>query len=104
MELKVIFLFILVLFFVVLGIQNPNPITLDFFGWPSPGLPIVFIIIIAMIIGMMIVGLISVMRQFKMSRELKRLEDIIEKQNEELKSFRNIDIMETEEFIKEGGE
>lgn len=104
MELKVIFLFILVLFFVVLGIQNPKPITMDFFGWHSPEVPLVFIIIISMIIGMVIVSLIGVMRQFKMSREIKRLEDLIEKQNEELKSFRNIDIMETEEFTKEGEE
>ncbi|MEW6087789.1 MAG: LapA family protein [bacterium] len=104
MELKVIFLFFLVLVFVVLGIQNPNPITMHFFGWHSPEVPLVFIIIISMIIGMVIVSLIGVMRQFKISREIKRLEDLIEKQNEELKSFRNIDIMETEELTKEGEE
>ncbi|MDD5772398.1 MAG: LapA family protein [bacterium] len=104
MELKVIFLFILVLIFVVLGIQNPNLITIHMFGYHSPEVPLVFIIIISMIVGMVIVSLIGVMRQFKLSREIKRLEDLIEKQNEELKSFRNIDIMETEEFTKEGEE
>ena len=102
MELKVILLFILVLIFVVLGIQNPNPITMHLFGWHSPEVPLIFVIIISMIVGMVVVSLVSVMRQFKLSREIKRLEDVIEKQNEELKSFRNIDIMESEEFNKEG--
>lgn len=104
MELKIIFLFILVLFFVVLGIQNPKPITMDFVGWHSPEVPLVFIIIISIIVGMVIASLIGFFRQFRLSREIKRLEDLIDKQNEELKSFRNIDIVETEEFTKEGEE
>ncbi|MFH1288309.1 MAG: lipopolysaccharide assembly protein LapA domain-containing protein, partial [bacterium] len=99
--LKIIFLFILVLLFVVLGIQNPKPIAMDFFSWHSPEVPLIFIIIISMIVGMVIVSLIGIFRQFRLSREIKRLEDLIDKQNEELKSFRNIDIVETEEFPKE---
>ena len=75
-QLIVILLVALVL--VLMTVQNPNPVSVQFLSWEAQQVPVIIIILISLLVGIIISSVLGLIKQSKLKDKIRRLQREIE--------------------------
>ncbi len=75
-QLIVILLVALVL--VLMTVQNPNPVSVQFLSWEAKQVPVIIIILISLLAGIIISSVLGLIKQSKLKDKIRRLQREIE--------------------------
>ena len=96
MQFQLIVMLLVALVLILVTLQNPNPVTLQFLSWDAEGVPLIVIILISLMAGVIISSILGLLKQTKLKDKIRSLqreidelkypplavEDEIEKTNE----------------------
>ena len=78
MHFQLIVLLLLAVMLILVTLQNPNPVTLQFLSWEAKQVPLIIIILISLLVGIIISSVLSLVKQSKLKEEIRRLEREVE--------------------------
>lgn len=96
MQFQLIVMLLVALVLILVTLQNPNPVTLQFLSWDAEGVPLIVIILTSLMAGIIISSILGLLKQAKLKDKIRSLqreidelkypplavEDEIEKTNE----------------------
>ena len=93
MYFKIILLLVAAFIVIVFASNNMAQVSVSFLSW-SAALPLVFVILISIIVGVLIGGVITIINNLNFTREIKTLSRKIAEQEEDLQAIRQFQIEE----------
>ena len=78
MSYQLIIILLVALVLLLMTIQNPNPVSVQFLSWQAPRAPVIIIILISLLAGVIGSSVLGLIRQSKLKDEIRRLENEIE--------------------------
>ena len=93
MYFKIILLLIAAFIVIVFASSNMTPAMVSFLTWQAE-LPLVFVILLSVILGVLIGGIITIINNLNYTREIKNLSRKIAEQEEDLQAIRQFQIEE----------
>ena len=82
MQFQLIVMLLVALVLILVTLQNPNPVTLQFLSWDAEGVPLIIVILISLMAGIIMSSILSLLKQAKLKDKIRSLQREIE----ELKS------------------
>jgi len=82
MQFQLIVILLVAMVLILVTVQNPNPVTLQFLSWDAEGIPLIVVILISLMVGIIMSSILSLLKQAKMKDKIRSLQREIE----ELKS------------------
>ncbi len=95
MEWKSLIILVLVLFFISFALQNPGETVVKFLTWHSPSVPLVYLLVFSLGLGIIIARLLGMIKRIKLHNEIRRLKKKIKSQDDELKRLRTLSLIST---------
>ena len=78
MPRQLIIILLVALVLVLMTVQNPNPVSVQFLSWEAQQVPVIIIILISLLAGVIISSVLSLIKQSKLKDKIRRLEREIE--------------------------
>jgi uncharacterized integral membrane protein len=78
MQRQLILMLLVALGLILLTVQNPNPVTLQFLSWEAQQVPLIVIILISLLAGIIVSTVLGLIKQSKLKETLRRLQTEIE--------------------------
>ena len=78
MPKQLIIVLLVALVLILMTVQNPNPVCVQFLSWQSRQVPVIIIILISLLAGVIISAALSLIKQSKLKDKIRRLESEIE--------------------------
>ena len=78
MPRQLIIILLVALVLVVMTVQNPNPVSVQFLSWEAQQVPVIIIILISLLAGVIISAVLGLIKQSKLKDKIRRLEREIE--------------------------
>lgn len=79
MQIQLIVTLLIALVVIVLTIQNPNPVQMQFMGWrPAQGVPLIIVVIVSVLIGVITSALMGLKKQIQNKNRIFELEREVE--------------------------
>ena len=63
---------------VVLTVQNPNPVSVQFLSWEAQQVPVIVIVLISLSSGVIISSVLGLIKQSKLKNKIRQQQRIIE--------------------------
>ena len=82
MQFQLIVILLVAMVLILVTVQNPNPVTLQFLSWDAEGIPLIVVILISLMAGIIMSSILSLLKQAKLKDKIRGLQREIE----ELKS------------------
>ncbi|MFC1675466.1 lipopolysaccharide assembly LapA domain-containing protein [Planctomycetota bacterium] len=82
MQFQLIVILLVAMVLILVTVQNPNPVTLQFLSWDAEGIPLIVVILISLMAGIIMSSILSLLKQAKLKDKIRSLQREIE----ELKS------------------
>ena len=82
MRTQLIVIMLVAVVLILMTIQNPNPVSLQFLSWETRGIPQIVVILVSVMAGMVLSTVLGLTRQVKLKERIRRLEQDIEDLNE----------------------
>ncbi len=82
MRFQLIVILLVAMVLILVTVQNPNPVTLQFLSWDAEGIPLIVVILISLMAGIIMSSILSLLKQAKLKDKIRSLQREIE----ELKS------------------
>ena len=78
MRFQLIVMLLVAVVLVLMTIQNPNPVPLQFLSWQSRGIPQIVVILVSLLAGAILSTVLGMAKQSKLKERIRRLEEEIE--------------------------
>ncbi len=78
MPRQLIIILLVALVLVLMTVQNPNPVSVQFLSWEAQQVPMIIIILISLLVGIIISSVLGLIKQSKLKDKLRRLQREIE--------------------------
>ena len=78
MPRQLIIILLVALVLILMTVQNPNPVSVQFLSWQAQQVPVIIIILISLLAGVIISSVLSLIKQSKLKDKIRRLEQEIE--------------------------
>jgi uncharacterized integral membrane protein len=78
MNRQLIIILLVALALILMTVQNPNPVSVQFLSWQAQQVPVIIVIIISLLAGVIISTFLGLMKQSKLKDKIHRLEQEIE--------------------------
>ena len=78
MPRQLIIILLVALVLVVMTVQNPNPVSVQFLSWEAQQVPVIIIILISLLAGVIISSVLGLIKQSKLKDKIRRLQREIE--------------------------
>ena len=82
MQFQLIVILLVAMVLILVTVQNPNPVTLQFLSFDAEGIPLIVVILISLMAGIIMSSILSLLKQAKLKDKIRSLQREIE----ELKS------------------
>lgn len=74
MQSQLIIVLLVALALILVTVQNPNPVALQFLSWEAQQVPLIIVILISLLVGMVISTVLSLIKQSKLKEQIRRLQ------------------------------
>lgn len=74
MQFQLIVILLVALVLILLTVQNPNPVTLQFLSWGTESVPLIVIILISLMAGIIMSSILSLLKQAKLKGKIRNLQ------------------------------
>lgn len=78
MQFQLIVILLVALVLILLTVQNPNPVTLQFLSWDAESVPLIVVILISLMAGIIMSSILSLLKQAKLKEKIRGLQREIE--------------------------
>jgi len=78
MPRQLIIILLVALVLILMTIQNPNPVSVQFLSWEATQVPVIIVILISLLSGVIISSVLSLVKQSKLKDKIRRLQREIE--------------------------
>jgi uncharacterized integral membrane protein len=78
MPRQLIIILLVALVLVLMTVQNPNPVSVQFLSWEAQQVPVIIIILISLLAGVIISSILGLIKQSKLKDKIRRLQREIE--------------------------
>lgn len=78
MQFQLIVILLVALVLILLTVQNPNPVTLQFLSWNAESVPLIVVILISLMAGIIMSSILSLLKQAKLKDKIRSLQRDIE--------------------------
>jgi uncharacterized integral membrane protein len=78
MQFQLIVILLVALVLILLTVQNPNPVTLQFLSWGTESVPLIVVILISLMAGIIMSSILSLIKQAKLKEKIRRLQRDLE--------------------------
>ncbi|MHC4175056.1 MAG: LapA family protein [Planctomycetota bacterium] len=78
MPRQLIIILLVALVLVVMTVQNPNPVSVQFLSWEAQQVPVIIIILISLLAGVIISSVLGLIKQSKLKDKIRRLQRELE--------------------------
>jgi uncharacterized integral membrane protein len=78
MHRQLIIILLVALVLVLMTVQNPNPVSVQFLSWEAQQVPLIIIILISLLVGIIISTVLGLIKQSKLKDKIRRLQREIE--------------------------
>jgi uncharacterized integral membrane protein len=78
MHRQLIIILLVALVLVLMTVQNPNPVSVQFLSWEAQQVPLIIIILISLLVGIIISSVLGLIKQSKLKDKIRRLQREIE--------------------------
>lgn len=78
MPRQLIIILLVALVLILMTIQNPNPVSVQFLSWEAQQVPVIIIILISLLVGVIISSVLGLFRQSKLKDKIRKLQSEIE--------------------------
>lgn len=78
MNRQLIIILLVALVLILMTVQNPNPVSVQFLSWQARQVPVIIVILISLLVGVIISTFLGLMKQSKLKDKIRRLEQEIE--------------------------
>jgi uncharacterized integral membrane protein len=78
MQFQLVVILLVALVLILLTVQNPNPVTLQFLSWDAQGVPLIVVILISLMAGIIMSSILSLIKQAKLKEKIRRLQRDLE--------------------------
>lgn len=78
MQFQLIVILLVALVLILLTVQNPNPVTLQFLSWDAESVPLIVIILISLMAGIIMSSILSLLKQAKLKDKIRSLQRDLE--------------------------
>jgi uncharacterized integral membrane protein len=78
MPRQLIIILLVALVLVLMTVQNPNPVSVQFLSWEARQVPVIVIILISLLAGVIISSVLGLVKQSKLKDKIRRLQREIE--------------------------
>jgi len=75
---QLIIMLLVALVLILMTVQNPNPVSLQFLSWQTQQVPIIIIILISALAGVVISAVLGLIKQSKLKGKIRQLQREIE--------------------------
>jgi len=63
---------------ILMTVQNPNPVSLQFLSWQAQQVPLIIVILISLLVGIIISSVLGLIKQSKLKEKIRHLQREIE--------------------------
>jgi uncharacterized integral membrane protein len=74
MQFQLIVILLVALVLILLTVQNPNPVTLQFLSWDAESVPLIVVILISLMAGIIMSSILSLLKQAKLKGKIRSLQ------------------------------
>jgi uncharacterized integral membrane protein len=78
MQFQLVVILLVALVLILLTVQNPNPVTLQFLSWGTESVPLIVVILISLMAGIIMSSVLSLIKQAKLKEKIRRLQRDLE--------------------------
>jgi uncharacterized integral membrane protein len=78
MQSQLIIVLLVALVLILMTVQNPNPVSLQFLSWEAQQIPLIIIILISLLAGIVLSTILSLIKQSKLKEKIRSLQREIE--------------------------
>ena len=78
MQFQLVVILLVALVLILLTVQNPNPVTLQFLSWDAESVPLIVVILISLMAGIIMSSVLSLIKQAKLKEKIRRLQRDLE--------------------------
>lgn len=78
MHRQLIIILLVALVLVLMTVQNPNPVSVQFLSWEAQQVPLIIIILISLLVGIIISSVLGLIKQSKLKDKIRWLQREIE--------------------------
>lgn len=78
MPRQLIIILLVALVLILMTVQNPNPVSVQFLSWEAQQVPLIIIILISLLVGIIISTVLGLIKQSKLKDKIRRLQREIE--------------------------
>jgi uncharacterized integral membrane protein len=78
MHRQLIIILLVALVLILMTVQNPNPVSVQFLSWEAQQVPVIIIILISLLAGVIISTVLGLIKQSKLKDRIRRLQREIE--------------------------
>jgi len=78
MHRQLIIVLLVALVLVLMTVQNPNPVSVQFLSWEAQQVPVIIVILISLLVGVVVSSFLGLIKQSKLKDKIRRLEREIE--------------------------
>ena len=78
MRIQLIVMLLVAVVLVLMTVQNPNPVRLQFLSWQSHGIPQIIVILVSGLAGVILSMTLGLAKQSKLKETIRRLEEEID--------------------------
>jgi len=82
MRTQLIVIMLVAVLLILMTVQNPNPVSLQFLSWQTRGIPQIVIILVSLLGGVMLATIMNLSKQSKLKERIRRLEGQIDQSEE----------------------
>ncbi len=78
MPRQLIIILLVALVLILMTVQNPNPVSVQFLSWEAQQVPLIIIILISLLAGVIISSVLGLIKQSKLKDKIRQLQREIE--------------------------
>ena len=78
MPRQLIIMLLVALILILMTVQNPNPVSVQFLSWQAQQVPLIIIILISLLAGTIISAILGLIKQSKLKDRIRQLQREIE--------------------------
>ncbi len=78
MPRQLIIILLVALVLILMTVQNPNPVSVQFLSWEAQQVPLIIIILISLLVGIIISTVLGLIKQSKLKDKIRQLQSQIE--------------------------
>ncbi len=78
MPRQLIIILLVALVLILMTVQNPNPVSVQFLSWEAQQVPLIIVILISLLVGFIISTVLGLIKQSKLKDKIRRLQREIE--------------------------